>query len=425
MKKRIVTISGISVAVLVVSALIFNSCRAKKEHFTFETAKVTRGKMTSSVTATGTLEALKTVAVGTQVSGVISKLYVDFNSHVKKGQLLAEIDKVPLLANLETAQAALDDATAELAYQGANFNRIKALNDKKLVAQSDYELALYNYSKAQATLKNAKSGYDKARINLNYATISSPIDGVVLNRAVDEGQTVAASFNTPTLFSIANDLTQMQVEANIDEADIGQIKNGQKVEFTVDAFPGMKFIGEVTEIRLQPVVTSNVVTYTVIVKAPNPNNKLMPGMTASITVSVDEAENALIISSRALRFTPDQDMLRAYVKSLPDSIRSKIEIPMTGIKPEMPGRPEMPEKPISKGKKPNQEKSNEVWVKNGAAIHPVKIDVGINDGSSAEIKSGVHEGDELVLSFSSGSDRAKPKDAAVSSPFMPKRPSRK
>jgi len=416
MKKKILTIGGGAVAVLIVFALIFNGCRAKKQNVTFETAQVKRGKITSTVTATGTLEAIKTVAVGTQVSGVINKLYVDFNTHVKKGQLLAELDKVPLLTNLETAQAALDDANAELTYQTANYNRIKALYDKKLASQSDYETALYNYSKAGATLKNAKSGYDRAKVNLDYATIYSPIDGVVLNRAVDEGQTVAASFNTPTLFSIANDLTQMQVEANIDEADIGQVKDGQKVEFTVDAFPDMKFKGEVTEIRLQPVVTSNVVTYTVIVKAPNPDYKLMPGMTASITVYVDEANDALTVSSRALRFTPDQDLLKTYFRNLPDSIKPKGDIPL-------------PDKKLfaksNKGNTSGAQKENEVWVKTGSLIRPVKVDIGINDGIITEIKSGLKEGDEVILSMSTGTEKTTVKTAEASSPFMPKRPTKK
>jgi HlyD family secretion protein len=416
MKKKIVTIGGTAIAILIVFMLILNGCRAKKQNITFETAKVTKGKITSTVTATGTLEAIKTVAVGTQVSGVISKLYVDFNSHVKKGQLLAEIDKVPLLASLESAQASLDAANAEVTYQTANYNRIKALYDKKLAAQSDYEQALYNYSNALASMKTAKSGYDRAKINLDYATIYSPIDGVVLNRAVDEGQTVAASFNTPTLFSIANDLTQMEVQANIDEADIGQVKDGQKVEFTVDAFPDLKFNGEVTEIRLQPVVTSNVVTYTVIVKAPNPDYKLMPGMTANITVYVDEADNALTVPSKALHFVPDQDLLKAYYKSLPDSLRPKNELAQSGKKTMWK---------VSTGSDSTAPKENEVWVKNGSIVRPVKIDVGINDGITAEIKSGLKEGDEVILSMSAASEKSTARASAASSPFMPKRPSKK
>ena len=230
------------------------------------------------VTATGTLEAITTVEVGTQVSGVIEKIYVDFNTQVKKGQLLAQLDKTPLQAQVDQSQATVDNAEAELTYQKSNYERTKALYDKQLIAKSDYDLAVYNFNKAQASLKNAKSVHDKNKINLSYASIYSPIDGIILDRAVDEGQTVAASFNTPTLFSIANDLTQMQVEANVDEADIGQIVEGQRVEFTVDAYPDMKFAGVVSQLRLQPVETNNVITYTVIVNAPNPDLKLMPAI---------------------------------------------------------------------------------------------------------------------------------------------------
>ena len=222
--------------------------------------------------------------IGTQVSGVIKKIYVDFNSNVKNGQLLAELDKTPLQTQVQQAQASLDDSKSEVEYQKASFERFKALLDKKLVEQADYDQVKYSYNKALANLKTAQAGYDKAIVNLNYASIYSPIVGVILNRAVDQGQTVAASFSTPNLFTIGNDLTMMQVQANVDEADIGQLQKGQPVSFTVDAYPTESFKGDVRQIRLQPVVTSNVVTYTVIVNAPNPEFKLMPGMTANITV---------------------------------------------------------------------------------------------------------------------------------------------
>ena len=203
--------------------------------------------------------------VGTQVSGVIEKLFVDYNSQVKKGQLLAQLDETPLIAQLEQSKASVDQAEAQVKYQKATYERYKALLAKKLIAQSDFDLAEFNYNNALGSLNNAKSMYDKNKINLSYARIYSPIDGTVLDRAVEVGQTVAASFNTPTLFTIANDLTQMRVEAKVDEADIGQLVAGQRVEFTVDAFPLKKFNGEVTEIRLQPVTTNNVVTYTVVI----------------------------------------------------------------------------------------------------------------------------------------------------------------
>jgi len=415
MKKKTIGIDLIFGAMVLGLVLIVNGCRSKKQNIVFETAKVTRGQITNTVTATGTIQAITTVAVGTQVSGVINKLYADFNSHVKKGQLLAELDKTQLLASLENARASLDDAKAEVTYQEATYNRTKALHDKNLVAQTDYDLALYNYSKAKANLKIAESGFDKAKINLDYATIYSPIEGVVLNRAVDEGQTVAASFSTPTLFSIANDLTQMQVAANIDEADIGQVKNGQTVEFTVDAFVDMKFSGLVTQIRLQTVTTSNVVTYTVIINAPNPDYKLMPGMTANITILVNKADNALLVPVKATRFSPDADVLAAYRKGLSDSLPQAKEEEKTAPKPT--------EKILAQNDT-KEIKPVEVWVKSGLQLHSVQVTTGINDGMNTEIKSGLQEGDEVVLTMTSATP-AVAKAAATSSPFMPKRPSKK
>jgi HlyD family secretion protein len=405
-------ISGLLIiAGIIVVIFSMNSCRKNKHQFTFETTKVSRSSISNTVTATGTIQALKTVAVGTQVSGVISKIYVDFNSHVKKGQLLAEIDKVPLLASLENAQASLDAAQAQVDFQTPNFNRIKALFDKKLVAQTDIDLATYNYANSLAGLKTAKANYDKAKVNLEYASIHSPIDGVVLNRAVDEGQTVASSFNTPTLFSIANDLTRMQVEANIDEADIGQIKQGQLVEFNVDAFPDLSFRGEITQIRLQPVSTSNVITYTVIVKADNPDNKLMPGMTANITVIVEKNDSALIIPAKALKFKPDSTEMKAYFESLPSN-----------------ERPNPEDRKTRKGhRKSGQEfqKQIRVWIKTGDKIHPVKVETGINDGSNLEVKNGLNEGDEVILSMNSLNEKKTVQKNTTTNPFMPKPPSRR
>jgi HlyD family secretion protein len=409
-KKKKIAIIAAAVVVLVGAILILKTCKKSDQQFSIETAKVTRSNISNTVTATGTIQAIKTVAVGTQVSGVVSKLYADFNSHVKRGQLLAEIDKAPLLSSLESSQAQLDNAQAELNYQTSNYNRIKALFDKKLVSQYEYDQALYTYSSAKASMKTAQTNYDKSKINLDYATIYSPIDGVVLNRAVDEGQTVAASFSTPTLFSIANDLTQMQVEANIDEADIGQVKVGQKVEFTVDAFSDIKFAGEVTEIRLQPTTTNNVVTYTVIVKAPNPDLKLMPGMTANIVIMVEEANNVLIASAKALRFKPDQNVMAAYLTSLSANEKE-------GQLPPQEGAPA----DSAKGQLPPAQFTDQdtvVWVINGKDIHPRKVKTGITDGVNIEIISGLEEGDELVLSLTTSMDVTK----QASSPFMPKRP---
>lgn len=251
--------------------------------------------------------------MGTQVSGVIEKIFVDYNSVVKKGQLLAQLEETPLLASLDQSKASVDQAEAQVKFQKATYERYKALLAKKLIAQADFDQAEYNYNNALGSLRNAKSQYDKNKINLSYARIYSPIDGVILDRAVEVGQTVAASFNTPTLFTIANDLTQMRVEAKVDEADIGQLANGQRVEFTVDAFPAKKFAGEVTEIRLQPVTTNNVVTYTVVIGAPNPENILKPGMTANATFFVTERKDILVIPAKATRFTPDEATLASIM----------------------------------------------------------------------------------------------------------------
>jgi len=389
-KKRIIVGSSIAIA-LIAALVLFRASSSKEQKVTLETVKVKKGSVSNTVTATGTIEALRTVEVGTQVSGEIRKIYVDYNSQVKAGQLLAELDRKPLTTALTIAEASLDNAKAEMVYQTANFNRVKALYDKKLVAESDYDQTVYDFDRAKASLKSAQLNYDKAKINLEYAYIYSPIDGVVLSRAVDEGQTVAASFNTPTLFSIANDLTRMQVEASIDEADIGQVKNNQRVDFTVDAYPDQKFTGTVTQIRLQPVTTSNVVTYTVIVEAPNPDKKLMPGMTASITIFVEEANNVLTLSSKALRFKPSQEQLFAYMKSIQTDMSKKPPMGDT-LPPHMAMHRNRPDSSML-----GKMGLKEVWVKNGNRIHPARIETGIDNDVDVEIVSGLKEGDRLVL----------------------------
>jgi HlyD family secretion protein len=410
-------IIGITAALIVIVAIVtFKACKSEKQEVAIETVKVKKGDVSNVITATGTVKAIKTVSVGTQVSGVIDKLYVDYNSHVRAGELLAEIDKRTLTTSLENAQASLDNAKAEMTLQTANYNRIKALSDKSLVSQNDYDQALYNYTKAQASLKTAQLEYNRAKINLGYASIYSPIDGVILERAVDEGQTVAASFSTPTLFSIAKDLTQMQVEASIDETDIGKVKQGQRVSFTVDAFPEMNFEGEVIQIRLNPTTVSNVVTYMVIVKAPNPDLKLMPGMTASITVYVNEARNVLLVSSKALHFTPDANTMAVYMKNIqgetpPADAPGDLTVPPQNISGAMPAS-------VSSDSIPT------VWVKQGTLIHPVKVKVGIDDDLNAQINGGLREGDEVVVSMTTTAKASASGSGQSGSPFMPKPPSR-
>lgn len=383
---RTTKIIGIGILLAGLSAAVFFSCGAKKQAYTTSTAKVRIGSISKTVTATGTIEAITTVEVGTQVSGVIQKLFADFNSVVKKGQLLAQLDETMLRASLDQSKATLMDAEADLAYQKNNYQRMKALYDKNLMAQADFDQVEYNYKRAMANVANAKASMQRTQVNLNYASIYSPIDGVILNRAVDEGQTVAASFNTPTLFTIANDLTRMEVQANVDEADIGQIKLDQRVEFTVDAFPGETFSGTVTEIRLQPVITSNVVTYTVVINAPNPEKKLMPGMTASVTIFMSEADNILIIPVKATKFNPDEN------------------VQLTDSTP--------PHKPI---------KGPHVWVYDGNRMEPRTIETGVSDGSFVEIRAGLTEGEDVVLAVKVAEISDKQAKTA-SSPFIPKRP---
>jgi HlyD family secretion protein len=412
MKRRIIYI-GLAVIVLAIGFWAYKSLSQPKQNVSVETAKVERGTISNTVTATGTLEAVKTVEVGTQVSGVIEKIFVDYNSQVKKGQLLAQLDETPLIAQLEQSKASVDQAEAQVKYQKATYERYKALLAKKLIAQSDFDLAEFNYSNALGALNNAKSMYDKNKINLSYARIYSPIDGTILDRAVEVGQTVAASFNTPTLFTIANDLTQMQVEAKVDEADIGQLVNGQRVEFTVDAFPSRKFSGNVTEIRLQPVTTNNVVTYTVVIGAPNPENILKPGMTANATFFVTEKRDILLVSAKATRFTPDAETLAAYMP------------PRNGNGAQASERL-LP--PMADGDRPDQKTENDsiytVWIKGTNGLHPQRITVGVTDEINYEVVAGLNEGEEVVTSMASSSSAVQSATAssAAKSPFMPQRP---
>ena len=377
--------------------MIFLAFRKGHSNYVFETEKIELGSVNITITATGTLEATNTVEVGTQVSGVIEKLYVDFNSEVKKGQLIAELDKSTLLSDLETKEADVNRAQAEFDYQESNLARMKVLNDQEMLADSDYDLAEYNYKTTKASLKSAKANLDKAERNLSYATIYSPIDGIVLNRAVEEGQTVAASMNTPELYTITNDLSVMQVEADVDEADIGMVKLGQRVDFTVDAFPDDTFTGEVSEVRLQPTEISNVVTYTVIVTVGNAEHKLKPGMTASITDYVEEANDVLLLPGKAVRFTPDRDLMEDYVSSLPEDQRPS---PPQQRKQGMQNTGGQQQGPMGP---PPGEETNEnvqmVWVKEGISIRPVPMETGINDGSNIEILSGLTEGDLVITSM--------------------------
>jgi HlyD family secretion protein len=408
MKKKTLIIIGV-VAVIAIAAVLALKPFSKKEAVvTFNTVKVEKGNITNTVTATGTIEAIKTVNVGTQVSGILQHVYVDFNDNVKQGQLLAKLDETSLRAQLDQSQSAVNQAQAQMTFQEATYNRLKVLYDKKLIAQADFDQTVYNYENSKGSLSNAKSALARAQVNLDYATITSPIDGVVLNRAVEEGQTVAASFNTPTLFTIVNDLTQMEVQTSVDEADIGKVKDNQRVEFTVDAYSDMKFEGVVSEVRLQPVTTNNVVTYVVILSAPNPDKKLMPGMTASATIYVEEKLSTLVLSGKAVRFTPDKAYL-AKMFSKMQAGGSKPEMPVgapagMGAQPQsvVAGQPGagMPSPAGMPGAANSDPKIKTVWLKDEKmGLRPAVINIGIDNGSNVEILSGLKEGDEVVISI--------------------------
>lgn len=441
MKSKRFLISGGMLAVVAATLLTVHSCKKSKAYI-YETSEVTKGSIVNTVTATGTIEAITSVVVGTQVSGIVEKLYVDFNSQVKKGQVLAELDKTALRSGVQQSLATLDNAKAEMEYQASNYERSKALYEKNLIAQADHDQARYNHEKSKATLKNSQAQYDKALVQLGYATIYSPIDGVVMNRAVDEGQTVAASFNTPEIFTIAQDLTQMQVEADIDESDIGMIRMGQRVEFDVDAFPDEKFAGTVEQIRLSPVTTSNVVTYTVIINAPNPDKKLLPGMTANIVIYVEEIKDVLTIPYKAVKFTPEADYLARLGKEAASG-GDKQGTPGgagrpaggmsgtgadggagTGAGRGMQGNPggQPPEgfTPPEGFKIPTR-----VWVKDENGIHPVRVELGSNDGDNAEVQSGLEEGAEVVTKMTIATAKDKKEQEVASNPFMPTPPGRR
>ncbi|NCA84490.1 MAG: efflux RND transporter periplasmic adaptor subunit [Clostridia bacterium] len=415
-KKRIIFLMVFILAAF--SAAGIYLFRNETSGYVFETVKVEKGSVNITITATGTLEATNTVIVGTQVSGVIEKIYVDFNSVVKKGQLIAELDKSTLQSSLETVEADLERAQAEYEYQETNLERIKQLFENEVLPKSDYDMAVYSFKISKAGLKSAEANLDRAQLNLSYAMIYAPIDGIVLNRAVEEGQTVAASMNTPELFTITNDLSTMQVEADVDEADIGMVEKGQRVEFTVDAFSDDTFSGQVAEVRLQPNESSNVITYTVIVTVANPKLKLKPGMTATITDFVEEANDVLTMAGKAIRFQPERESMKEYMSSLTEGSAP----PMPGNKEPAISGSDIPSSPPS-GPPTEElaENQKRVWIKDGAMIKPVIVEIGINDGSKIEIVSGLEEGDLVVTSMEkvSGSSMKETKTTEeTSSPFV-------
>ena len=372
-KKKIILIA-VSIAVVAGAGFwLFGSSKAQHK-VTYETAVVTRGEISESITATGTIEPVTEVEVGTQVSGIIDKIYADYNSVVTKGQLIAEMDRVTLQSEVASQRAAYNGAKAEYEYQQKNYERNRGLHEKQLISDTDYEQSVYNYEKAKSNYESSQASLAKAERNLSYATITSPIDGVVINRAVEEGQTVASGFETPTLFTIAADLTQMQVVADVDEADIGGVEEGQRVSFTVDAYPNDTFEGTVTQIRLGEdsstssgsSTSSTVVTYEVVISAPNPDLKLKPRLTANVTIYTLDRKDVLSVPARALRFTPE--------------------------------RPLIGENDIVK----DCESPHKLWTREGNTFTAHPGTVGISNGINTEIISGISEGATIVTEATIG-----------------------
>lgn len=374
--------------VVVLAAIVYALMGGKKEApvMDYETARVEKATIGNSVTATGTIEPVTKVEVGTQVSGIIDKIYVDYNSVVHKGQIIAELDKTNLMSELNSAKSNLAGAKSDLDYQRANYKRIKALYDKELVSGNEYDTALLSLRQAESTYAQRKEAVSKAQTNLGYAIITSPIDGIIISKAVEEGQTVAASYSTPTLFTIAQDLTDMRVIADVDEADIGEVEVGQRVSFTVDAYPGETFEGKVTQVRLEATTESNVVTYEVVISASNKDLKLKPGLTANVTIFTMERNNIVSVPTKALRFTPTKEMLNPG---------EKIE---------------------------DCQGAHKVWVREGKTLKAYAVKTGITNGTRTQIVSGIKEGAEVIVEMKATSADAEQEgagDNSESSPFAP------
>lgn len=371
-----------SIFATLIIASIFAAC-SEETKVNYSTSPVEKQNISTSITATGTIEPVTEVEVGTQVSGIIDRIYVDYNSEVHRGQIIAELDKTNLLSKLASAQSNLSNAQSSLNYQSANYKRYKTLYDKGLVSANDYENAKLSYEQALQQVKVQQQNVQEAQTNLGYATITSPIDGVVLSKEVEEGQTVASAMTTPTLFIIAQDLTDMRVIADIDEADIGGVKEGQRVTFTVDAFPDDVFEGAVTQVRQQATTESNVVTYEVVISAPNEQLKLKPGLTANVTIYTLEKNGVLAVQTKALRFTPNEALLQEG-ETVED-----VQAP------------------------------NKVWTKEGNTFKAHKVEIGTSNGTLTEIISGISAGTEVLTDFEiiGGKEEA---EETTSNPFMPR-----
>lgn len=397
--KKTLIIIAVIVVLIIAGCWIFGGAKAKSK-VDFATEKAQIGSVSNSITATGTIEPVTEVEVGTQVSGIIDKIYVDYNSIVKQGEIIAEMDRVTLLSDLQSAQATYNGAKAEYEYQKKLYERNRKLHEKQLISDTDYEQSTYDYQRAQSTYEQAQAELSKAKRNLSYATITSPIDGIVTSKDVEEGQTVASGFETPTLFTIAADLTQMQVVADVDEADIAGVVDGAKVTFTVDAYPDDTFEGEVKQVRLGSVNSSSsssasssestVVTYEVVISANNPDLKLKPRLTANVTIYTQIRDNVLTVPAKALRFTPNKEI--AGGREIKDCA----------------GTPK-------------------VWTleNNVFTAHPVKT--GLSDGAKTEIIEGLGEGTAVVTEAVVASpfpEMSEAEPQGERSPFMPGPPGR-
>ena len=391
-----------SIIVLVAAIVVFFGYKyfttEKKASIAAQTVKLSKQNVTTSVTATGTVEPVDQVDVGTQVSGIINHIYADYNSPVKKGQLLAELDKTNLQESVNNALAQYNASLNELNYYQQNYNRQNNMYKSGVISKADYEQAAYQVKNSQETVSQRKTALAQARTNLSYANIYAPIDGIILSREVEEGQTVAATMTTPTLFTIAKDITKMQVEANVDEADIGGVEVGQRVSFTVDAYPQEEFSGRVRQVRLSATTESNVVTYTVIIDADNPEQKLKPGLTATITIFTQELKGTNTVPASAIAFSPDTETLQKYYQQ--NQITAKIPEVKTG-----------------------KNKEKYIWIKNNdGSLSQKQITIGINDGINIQVVSGLSGNEQIVTSLDEQTEAVAKSESDGSSPFMPKRP---
>ena len=420
MKTRIIII--ILILVLAGVGIWYFYFRNEVKPLVVQTENPRYGYISKSVTATGTVQPVDTVAVGSQVSGTIQQIYTDFNAKVRKGQLLAELDKSLFMAQVDQYKANLAEAKAAAIYQKSTFDRQTLLYNTGAISKADYENAQNQYQAAQATVESVQAQLSGASKNLQYASIYSPVDGVVMMRNVSVGQTVAASFNTPTLFIIARDITKMQVQAAVSEADIGDVKIGQRVTFTVDAYPDIDFQGTVNQVRLEPVTTANVVTYSTIITAPNADLKLKPGMTANIFIFTREVDSAMLISSKDIKFTPDAVLAKQF-HVVPDTVEER-EVQQQArrntVNPLAPPRHRHDSTSRQIDSAPTTGTPAFVWIKYGDSLIEKKITTGLNNDTKVQVLSGLDVTDDVVTGTETAATAAK-SSGAVRSPFMPAR----